>query len=103
MICQVSIVFQKQNNELIVLYIFCDTVHLHKCAAVKTNSPTHDNTHAELYSVLLCKDVLCCNDRREKKKHFNKCLITSLDSDSVHDSKIIRQFGNKDISHVNIF
>lgn len=47
--------------------------------------------------------MFCAAMIEEKKKHFNKCLITSLDSDSVHDSKIARLFGNKDISHVNIF
>lgn len=64
----------KTSNGLIVIYNFSKTPTVHTFAAVKKGSWTHINTFIKLYSVLLCKNVLCCNDRTER--HFNKCLIT---------------------------
>lgn len=68
MICQVSIVFQRQNNELIVLYNLCDTVHLQKCAAVETGAPTHDNTHMQTCTVYCYVKMFCVAMIEEKKK-----------------------------------
>lgn len=34
-------------------------------------------------------------EEKRKKKHFNKCLITSLGSDSVHDSKNLKKNNKK--------
>lgn len=48
-------------------------------------------THMQNCTVYCYVKMFCVAMIEEKKKkHFNKCLITSLDSDSVHDSKIIR-------------
>lgn len=63
----------------------------------------HTITHMQTCTVYCYVKMFCVAMIEEKKKHFNKCLITSLDSDSVHDSNIARLFGNQDISHVNIF
>lgn len=43
---------------------------------------------------------LCCNDRTEK--HFNKCLITSLGSDSVCELTDFDIFDIK-MSHINVY
>lgn len=43
---------------------------------------------------------LCCNDRTEK--HFNKCLITSLGSDSVCELTDLDNFDIKK-SHIHVY
>lgn len=60
-------------------------------------------THMQNCTVYRYVKMFCAAMIEDDKKHFNKCLITSLDTDYVHFSKMIRPFGSKDISHVNIF
>lgn len=43
---------------------------------------------------------MCCNDRTEK--HFNKCLITSLGSDSVCELTDLDNFDIK-MSHIDVY
>lgn len=79
--------FRDKNNDLIVLKDPCGSAGLLKQAAGR--APTRADVHgAFIYVKMFCVAMI----EETEKKHFIKCLITSLDSDSVHDSKLIRMF-----------
>lgn len=54
--------FRDKNNDLIVLKDPCGSAGLLKQAAGRTP------TRADVHGALLCKDVLCRNDRRDRKE-----------------------------------